>query len=714
MYNDSALTAFDFFAGGGGASFGLHQAGINVLAALNHSPVAIATHATNFPGARHLLCDIRVQKSWGLGHADIMWASPDCTHHSIAKGGQSRDAKERALAEELPRFAYNLNVNCVMVENVKEFLDWGPLEIKRDKHGDPVLDKKGEEQWVAIKARKKEYYNAWLATMHELGFVNYEYRLLNAADFGVPQSRTRYFGIFTRKGVPIRWPEPTHDKHGRNGLPKWTAVRGVLDLDDRGRSIFTEWDQGPGRRPGDQPAEKTLRRILAGLKKHVIGKTEPGYLYKRTGNHPDDTRATGASIDGVSPTIPTCYLPDLVVPAYIHKRQSNPPSGKPGVGASIDRPSDVIAASWQPDLVSLRYLYDPYGWHAPMRQVERESSTIIARQDKAPLGMLSVEMIIKSYGGDPTHQAHSTKKPAGAITCTGGNQHLTTAYLTHNYSGGGQHSSVDTAHPANTCNPHGRIMLPAFVKQYNGGSDNCRVLTLDGPLNVVPTENRYYLTQCLLQANGTRANDSTARLTMPLDGQAPTLNTNGGNLHLMSYYGQGGTHSLCYPCPVVPTHDRFALWGFVTGSGYGQPPYSWLRPAQPLVASRRHPYLLLALPGSPVAVSLDAEGRVTDSPAMAELKQVCRDHGIADIYMRMLKVEELKLIMGFPADYYLGGGVTKQKEMLGNAVVPQVSEAIARAMTPGLLKARLRKLPKLRAAAINRWQQAEVFKELVA
>ncbi|GAA3940684.1 DNA cytosine methyltransferase [Hymenobacter algoricola] len=540
-YNDSTLTAFDFFAGGGGASLGLHRAGINVLAALNHSPVAIDTHGINFPGARHLLCDIRTQKSWGLGHADIMWASPDCTHHSIAKGGQSRDAKERALAEELPRFAYNLNVNCIMVENVKEFLQWGP-----------VMEKDGK--MLPDPTRKGEHYRAWLASLAELGFVHYEYRLLNSADFGAPQSRVRYFGIFTRKGVAIHWPQPTHDKHGKHGLPKWVAVRTVLDLDDRGRSIFTAW--------GKPIADKTLRRILAGLKKHVIGKGQGQFLDKRTSNPPSGKPGTGASINETGPTVATCYLPDLVT--------------------------------------------------------------------------------------------------------------------------------------------------PVFLAQYNGGSDNCRVLSLDGPCNGVPTENRFAAVQCLLQANGTRANDDPGRLTMPLGGQAPTINTNGGNLYLMSYYGNGSTRPLCHACPTLSTHDRFALLGFVTGSGYGQRPYPFSRPASPIVASRRHQYLVLCAAGSAVAT------QPGDSQAMRLLKVTCRRHGIADIFMRMLKVSELKLIMGFPADYFLSGSATKQKEMLGNAVVPQVSEAIARAMLPSLHKARLRKLPALRRAAVNRYEQGQLFGKEVA
>lgn len=675
-FNTSALTAFDFFAGGGGASLGLHRAGINMLAALNHSPVAIATHEANFPGAKHLLCDIRVQRSWGLGTADIMWASPDCTHHSIAKGGQSRDAKERALAEELPRFAYNLNVNCIMVENVKEFLDWGP-----------VIEVGGK--MLPDRTRKGEYYRAWLASLAELGFVNYEYRLLNSADFGVPQSRLRYFGIFTRRGVPICWPEPTHDRHGKNGLPRWTAVRTVLDLEDKGRSIFTEW--------GKPIADKTLRRILAGLRKHVIGKAEPQFFDKRSSNHPSGKPSNGASLYGPAPTIATCYFPDLVTP---------------------------------------RFLVNP-AWGGASSSEHKSSPVVVARQDKGPLSVATAKFLVKNYSGDPTHQNLALSSPASTVTCadhhtlatacmihmndqahrnrslaepsttittSGGRQ-----YLTHYYSGGGQTGALCHPHPALTTNPHGRCLTPVFLAQYNGGSDNCRVLSIDGHINTVPTENRFAAVQCVMQANGTRPNDDAARLTLPLDGQAPTLNTNGGNLYLLTYYGTGRLQTLCRPCCTIPTHDKAALVGFVTGSGYGQRPYSWQRPASALVASRRHQYLVLTAPGSPVAALPG------DSVAMRLLKAVCRKHGIADIYMRMLKVSELKLIMGFPADYHLAGSATKQKEMLGNAVVPQVSEAIARAMTPSLVAARLRKLPALRRAAVNRYEQGQLFgKEVLA
>jgi DNA (cytosine-5)-methyltransferase 1 len=764
---DAPIRYADFFAGGGGASKGLSWAGWLAMLALNHSPVAIATHKHNFPYAKHLLCDIRKQSEWKVGvMADVMWASPDCTHHSIAKGGQSRDAKERALAEELPRFALALNVNCIMIENVSQFLTWGPVQQRRNKRGELVFDKKGEPIYDPIKERKSEYYNHWLEVMKKMGFVNYEYRILNAADFGAPQSRKRYFGIFTRAGIKIKWPKPTHDRDGKGKLPTWLPVRDVLDLGDRGRSIFTQWDQGKNRKPGDKPADKTLRRILAGLKKHVIGAGESEVLVKRTG-----TQRPEGSVPGTNPssTIATCYLPDLLTPAFIHKNQSNPPSGKPGVGASINRPSDVIAASWHPDLVTAEFVANP-AWGGASASSTAPSPTIVARQDKGPLGLVSAEIMVKSYGGDPTHQSYPLSKPASTIT-TADHHNLATAYLMHNYggenrgrsldepsatitgsggqqylthfySGRGQTSAMCAPHPCLTTQPKSRLLTPVFVQQHNGGSDNCRVLSLEGPVNTVTTENRFstvqveflaqsngvsegtspaaktwpsttasrtitaqpnqsLLTAALLQSNGTRADDDAARLTMSLDGQAPTVTTNGGNLYLMTYYGNGTVQSLCRPCPTLTTHDRVGLLGFLTPSHGASAPYSLRGPAKTIVASRRHQYLVLAAPGSPVA------HEPGDSEAMRLLKAYCRRHGIADIYMRMLKVEELKLIMGFPADYYLAGSDTKKKEMLGNAVVPQIAEALARAMTPSLRAARKRKLRPLCEATVHAWEQLD-------
>jgi DNA (cytosine-5)-methyltransferase 1 len=126
-----------------------------------------------------------------------------------------------------------------------------------------------------------------------------------------------------------------------------------------------------------------------------------------------------------------------------------------------------------------------------------------------------------------------------------------------------------------------------------------------------------------------------------------------------------------------------------------------------VLASRRHPYL--------AQVSCEGVSKLLpqagDSAVMLELKAFCVEHGITDVFMRMLHVSELKLLMGFPADYQLLGTVTEQKKMLGNAVVPAVAAALARSMGPVLAQWRGKRLPKLRRGVVYRWEQGDLFRQ---
>lgn len=94
----------DCFAGGGGASVGIEMAlGRPVDIAINHDPQAILMHKTNHPETLHLTEDIfkvDLQKYVGDRHVDLMWASPDCTSHSKAKGGQPRNNGLRIIVQE--------------------------------------------------------------------------------------------------------------------------------------------------------------------------------------------------------------------------------------------------------------------------------------------------------------------------------------------------------------------------------------------------------------------------------------------------------------------------------------------------------------------------------------------------------------------------------------------------------------------------------------
>ena len=91
----------DCFAGGGGASVGIEMAlGRPVDIAINHDPQAIRMHKVNHPDTLHLTEDIfkvDLQRYVKGRHVALMWASPDCTSHSKAKGGQPRKSGLRIL-----------------------------------------------------------------------------------------------------------------------------------------------------------------------------------------------------------------------------------------------------------------------------------------------------------------------------------------------------------------------------------------------------------------------------------------------------------------------------------------------------------------------------------------------------------------------------------------------------------------------------------------
>lgn len=92
----------DLFAGGGGASVGIEAAlGRRVDVAINHDPVALAVHKVNHPETEHLEADIwevKPREATKGRPVDVLWASPDCTHFSVAKGDVPRSKEIRSLA----------------------------------------------------------------------------------------------------------------------------------------------------------------------------------------------------------------------------------------------------------------------------------------------------------------------------------------------------------------------------------------------------------------------------------------------------------------------------------------------------------------------------------------------------------------------------------------------------------------------------------------
>jgi len=247
------ITFADLFAGGGGTSTGAFMVpGIHVSWALNHDPIAIKTHEANHPETKHYQADIRTQNVKELDPVDILWASLECTNHSKAKGGKDKDEGSFTLGWELPRYLVHCNPDYLYIENVPEFIRWGEL-----KDGKRVKDKEGLE------------YVRWIHAIKDLGYMNYERRFLNAADYGCPTRRVRYFGIFSKPGFPISWPRPTHaEKENIFGLPKWKPCKDYINLTNEGNSIFgREFNENVAKSKRSSLSENTLRRIAGGIRK---------------------------------------------------------------------------------------------------------------------------------------------------------------------------------------------------------------------------------------------------------------------------------------------------------------------------------------------------------------------------------------------------------------------------------------------------------------
>jgi DNA (cytosine-5)-methyltransferase 1 len=242
----------DLFAGGGGASTGIEAAlGRPVDIAINHDRVALAVHAANHPRTAHLASDIwetRPLEATRGRPVDLIWASPDCTHHSVAKGAQPRRQDIRSLADAIVPWLRDTRASYLFLENVREFESWGPL----DADGRP------------IKARRGEDFDRWTSQIRALGY-RVEHRVLDASHYGAPTRRRRLFLVARRDGRAIAWPRPTHGP----GLAPFRTAAECIDWSRPCPSIFER----------DRPlAEKTLWRIAQGLLRFVFNNPRPFIL----------------------------------------------------------------------------------------------------------------------------------------------------------------------------------------------------------------------------------------------------------------------------------------------------------------------------------------------------------------------------------------------------------------------------------------------------
>lgn len=405
------IRGVDLFCGAGGTTTGLLSACGELalpveLLAINHWNVAIDSHTRNHPSVRHLcesLDGMDPRKVIPGGKLNILCASPECTHHSIARGGKPCSDQSRATAWHICRWAEALRIENILIENVREFRNWGPLTKK----GQPM------------KSRKGHTYLAFLNALRSLGYV-VEDRVINCADYGDPTTRQRLF-ILARRGRPVVWPAASH-------AGNWQPARGIIDWSLKGKSIFTR----------ERPlSANTIRRIQAGLRKFG----GEAFLVKFHGNRPGAENGTNRvySPDVPLPTVDTQNrfgLAEPFVMAFDHTGANG------NYVNSVEAPLSCITSKQRHCLVE-PFLVQFYGTN-DARSIDRPMPTVTsqgnhtalcepfvigqqscaaARKVSDPLPTIAgagaialVEPFLVKYYG--TGESHSVSEPLPTVTGT--------------------------------------------------------------------------------------------------------------------------------------------------------------------------------------------------------------------------------------------------------------------------------------------------------
>lgn len=458
------LLYIDLFCGAGGTSTGVENARYaneqcaKVIACVNHDANAIASHAANHPDALHFTEDIRtLELSPLVAHVKrmkniypdalvVLWASLECTNFSKAKGGQPRDADSRTLAEHLFRYIEDIDPDYIQIENVEEFMSWGDMDEK----GHPISKDKGR------------CYEKWKRNVRKYGY-DFDWRILNAADYGAYTTRKRFFGIFAKRGLPIVFPEPTHCKDGKSDifgkLEKWKPVKEVLDFSDEGDSIFCR------KKP---LAEKTLERIYAGLIKFVAGGKD-AFIVKynsmsRTGKY------QAPSVDEPCPVVATQGRLALAKVNFLSKQFSGQPDSK---NISVDGPAGTITCKDHHAFVSAYY------GNGNNHSVEFPAPTVTT---KDRLALVNSVFIDKQYGtGKPT----SIEQPVGAVTTVPKFNMVSCKPWIMNTAFSNVGSSIEQPSQTITANRKWHyLMNPQFASA--GGSVNSPCFTLIARMDKMP------------------------------------------------------------------------------------------------------------------------------------------------------------------------------------------------------------------------------------
>ncbi|WP_281272075.1 DNA cytosine methyltransferase [Paenibacillus flagellatus] len=461
----------DSFAGGGGASTGMEKArGRSVEEAINHDPAAIVMHEANHPETNHRISDVWKSNPRAVAagrRVGLLWLSPDCTHHSKARGGKPREKGIRGLAWVAVWWAATVRPRVIMLENVEEFQDWGPL----GKDGKPIKEQKGRTFRSFVNALRRQGYEV-------------EWRILRACDYGAPTTRKRLFMIARCDGRAIIWPDPSHgdpDNPATRALRRkpWRTAAEIIDWSIPCPSIFDR------KKP---LADNTLRRIARGLDKFVINNPAPfvaPFMVKV--NHSSDDVFRGQRIDEPMQTVTGKNGFGIVTPYITRIGQTG--FGGDRMSYSVDDQLTTITTKAEHMLVTPALIQMGYGEREGQQprilDIEKPLGTITAGGRKHAL---VAAFLAKHYGGNYNGPGAGMDQPLPTITTVDHNSIVTSHLI--KFRGDNIGSSMDGPVPTITAGGNHIGAVYAFMVAYYGASVGQQ---LRDPLGTVTTHDRFGL-----------------------------------------------------------------------------------------------------------------------------------------------------------------------------------------------------------------------------
>jgi DNA (cytosine-5)-methyltransferase 1 len=626
----------DSFAGGGGASTGVEMAlGRSPDIAINHSADALAMHAVNHPETLHLdsnIWDVSPREVTGGRPVGLFWASPDCKHFSKAKGGKPLDRNIRDLAWVVVRWAEEVSPDVIILENVEEFVTWGPLY----EDGRPIVELRGQT------------FEDWTRRLKKAGY-KVEWRELRACDYGAPTIRKRFFMIARRDGLPIVWPKRSHGDPrkpedakliARGKLKPWRTAAEIIDWSLPCPSIFDTSEEIMARfglRAVRPLADATMRRIARGVMRYVLDAAKPFIVPVA---HAGDARVNSVDEPVRTQTGHSRSDHAVVVPAFVgcggRAGQSAPRGGDEPLGTLTAKADGCVVAA---HLTKFQSGSTGSGLDEPAPTITA-NSYVKRPGGAAPIGVVAATMVQTGYGEreGQAPRALDIDRPIGTQVGGAAKHALAAVHLsrfTQNGTGSGADEPLDTV----MAGAAKFGVVAAFMAQHNTG-----VVGHDArePVSTLTSGGSYGVSQqAVVAAHMMRQFGKSIGHGMDEPAHTDTAAVDKSALiapFLASYYGSGTGQAADGPLRTDTVKDRFGL----------------------------------------VTVEIDG---VT--------------FAIADIGMRMLTPRERFRAQGFPDSYIIDRrldgspiSATVQGSCCGNSVCPPLAEAIVAVNCGHLAEAR--------------------------